>query len=67
MPKRPELLIYHDADDFPIAATCSVCKEEMPTVDRGIVTSQGAIGWFSAMFSIHVQRCHPEGADSQST
>lgn len=60
MPERPELLIHYDADAFPIAATCSVCKEELPAVDKGITTSRGAMGWFSGLFKIHLQSHHPE-------
>jgi hypothetical protein len=56
---KPKLTVVHDINDYPAAAKCSVCGEEMPLRGRWITSSAQNLAWFEDQFRIHVELEHP--------
>jgi hypothetical protein len=56
---KPKLTVVHDINDYPAAAKCSVCGEEMPLRGRWITSSAQNLAWFADQFRIHVEQEHP--------
>jgi len=54
----PELTIVHDMDNYPAAARCSRCGEEMALRQKWITSSADNLLWFADQFRLHVAQEH---------
>jgi hypothetical protein len=56
---KPKLTVVRDINDYPAAAKCSACGEEMPLRGRWITSAAQNLAWFADQFRIHVEQEHP--------
>jgi hypothetical protein len=56
---KPKLTVIRDINDYPAAAKCSACGEEMPLRGRWITSAAQNLVWFEDQFRTHVEREHP--------
>jgi hypothetical protein len=55
---RPELVISHDGDMFPVSGACSVCDDPMP-LESLASDSYEQIVHLSEQFKLHLEKKHP--------
>jgi hypothetical protein len=57
--RKPGLTVVFDMNDYPAAARCSACGEQMPVRLRWINPSAQNLAWFVDRFQLHVEQEHP--------
>jgi hypothetical protein len=57
--QEPELTVVRDMNDYPAAARCSSCGEQMPVRQSWITSAAEHLAWFADQFRLHVEEDHP--------
>jgi hypothetical protein len=66
-PKRfPELILLHETENMPEGALCSLCGDPMSVPSTGFLSLR-EIEAFATAFKRHIELCHPEVAQDESS